>query len=118
MAIKTGLFMIICLIGLGKVFAEPINSMPRAFLGEVQIVNDVVYFQAPLPDLSSVSCANTDAPFHWAFSLSSAKGPSLYRAILAAQSGNVQLAVTPAGDCAAAPGVARPAAITLLKPKH
>ncbi|MCG7560715.1 hypothetical protein [Pseudoalteromonas sp. McH1-42] len=99
-------------------FAEPINSASRAYLGEVKIVNDVVYFQALLPDIASVGCANTGAPFHWAFSLSSAEGPSLYRAILAAQSGNVQLAVTPAGDCAAASGVARPAAITLLKPKQ
>ncbi|KNC68157.1 hypothetical protein AC626_06470 [Pseudoalteromonas rubra] len=118
MPIKICLFMIISLLGLGKVFAEPINSTPRAFLGEVEIVNDVVYFQALLPDIASIGCANTDAPFHWAFSLSSAEGPSLYRAILAAQSGNVQLAVTPAGDCAAASGVARPAAITLLKPKQ
>ncbi|WP_125781902.1 hypothetical protein [Pseudoalteromonas rubra] len=115
MNIKYCVFIILSLLWLSKAFASPQNGPPHAFLGEVKIANNVVFFQAPPPDTDNLDCFDTNAPFQWAFSLNSVDGPSLYRAILAAQSGQAQLVIVPAGDCAAAHGLARPAAITLLR---
>ncbi|GLX78735.1 hypothetical protein tinsulaeT_20750 [Thalassotalea insulae] len=80
----------------------------------VQVNVDVVIFTvSEARSQNLASCVSTDNQDKWAFSLATAEGKNLYRALLHAHASQKIVEIAGTGDCSAHAGVERPQAIAV-----
>ncbi|WP_448566724.1 hypothetical protein [Thalassotalea ganghwensis] len=92
-----------------------IASHAAQTIEKVAIANDIVTIHMSENRTDTIaSCVSQDQHNTWAFSLTSSQGKNLYRAAIAAHSGNKTVEISGANDCQAQQGIERPQAIEIL----
>ena len=100
---KTALCGFMALLFCTNLFASSISN--------VVIQDNIIYFNSQ--QRAAAACVDASNHYTWAFSLNSKNGPSLYRALLHAQTSSLKITIDSTGECQDIQGYETPKAISV-----